>query len=134
MPLDKQNMTVASRIMLPAYVLVFGWVGLNWLVTPLDRLHESPGLQFLDLMVNLRGVGLVLVIAGALIALALATTRRDMARYALILAGTCMSLLLVAFLIAPFFSSASPSAGAWPFLGVCACLASYRSVTVYEVR
>lgn len=134
MPLNKANMTVASRVMLPCYVLVFGWVGLNWLITPLHRLHESPGLQFLDTALDLRGVGILLITAALLIALALVTARRDLARFALILAGICMFALLVAFIVAPFLSSSSPSAGAWPFLGVCACLASYRSVTAYEVR
>jgi peptidoglycan/LPS O-acetylase OafA/YrhL len=133
MPLDRANMTVASRIMLPAYVVAFSWIGLNWLITPLERLTESPGLRYLDMNFGLRALGLCLILAGLLIAVALATKRRDMARYALTLAGIGFALLLAAFLLAPFFSDTSPSAGAWPFLGLAACRASYKSVTVHEV-
>lgn len=133
MPLTRASVTVASRIMLPAYTIAFAWIGFNYLLTPLDRLTESPALRYLDAVVGLRAIGLLLVTAGALIALALMTSRRDMARYALVVAGICMGLLLVAFLVAPFLSQTSPSAGAWPFIGLAACRASYKSVTAYEV-
>lgn len=126
-------MTAASRIMLPVYVIAFTWIGLNWLLTPLPRLTESPALNYLDMIVGLRALGALIFVAAGLIAAALITARRDMARYALILAGICLGLLLLTFLVAPFFSETSPSAGAWPFLGVAACRASYKSVTIYEV-
>lgn len=133
MPLNRANMTIASRIMLPAYVVVFAWIGLGWLVTPLERLTESPGLRYLNDTVGLRAIALVLVVAAFLIALALVRANRDTARYALTLAGFCFALLFAAFLAAPFFSNTPPSAGAWPFLGLAACRASYKSVTIHEV-
>jgi hypothetical protein len=126
-------MTVASRIMLPTYVIVFTWIGGGWLLTPIDRLRATPGLAYLDDIVGLRAVSLLLLAAGLLIAAALVTGRRIVARYALTLAGFCFGLLFVALFAAPFFSDTSPAAGAWPFLGLAACRATYKSVTAYEV-
>lgn len=133
MPLDKKSMTVASRIMLPVYIVTFVWIGGSWLLTPLASLRQTPALRYLDGTIGLRAISLLLVAAGILIAAALVSQRRGMARYALTLAGICFGLLLLAFIIAPFFSDTPPSAGAWPFLGLAACRASYKSVTLREV-
>jgi apolipoprotein N-acyltransferase len=122
--------------MLRGLVVFFVWVAVGWFMTPLDTLRATPGLRYLDDIVGLRAISLLLIAAAFLIAAALRSTQRarDMARYALVGAGICLGALLGALLIAPFFSDTSPSAGAWPFLGVVACRASYKSVTAHEVR
>lgn len=134
MPLDRANMTRASRITLPTYVLFFGWVGLNYLITDLDRLDKSPTLRFVDDVLDLRTLGMVLTLASLLMLGALLTKRRDTARYALVLAGICFAILFAAFLAASLRAEASPSAAAWPMLGFVGCVASYRSITSHEVQ
>jgi heme/copper-type cytochrome/quinol oxidase subunit 3 len=125
-------MTVASRLMLPCYVVTFVWIGLNYLITAKARLIESPTLRYVDTVIDLRALGILLTVSGVLMAAALITRRRDPARYTLILAGICFGILFLVFSVATFQSEASPSAPAWPFLGLCACTASYRSITRYE--
>jgi hypothetical protein len=132
MPLTKDTMTVASRLMLPCYVVTFCWIGLNYLVTAKTRLTESPTLRYADSVVDLRALGLLLTVSGLLMLGALLTRRREPARYTLILAGICFGILFTIFAVATIQSEASPSAPAWPFLGLCACTASYRSITRYE--
>lgn len=129
MPLSWTNMTGPSRVMLPVYVVAFTWLGGGWLLTPLDTLRATPGLRYLDDRVGLRAISLLLLMAGLLIGAALISKRRDTARIALTIAGICFFLLLVALVIAPFFSDTSPSAGAWPLIGLGACRASYKAVT-----
>ena len=134
MPLTKENLTVASRIMLPTYVVVFAWLGLNYLLTSKTRLNKSPTLRYADMVVDIRALGILLLAAALIMLGALASRHRTAARYALLLAGTCFLILLGVFLAAMFRSEASPSAAAWPFLGAAACAASYRSVTIREAN
>lgn len=135
MQLDRANMTRASRIMLPVYVVVFFWLGLNFTLTDKSRLAASPTLRYADnYVVNLRALGILLLFAALLLLIALLTKRRDAARYTLMVAGICFTILFFIFLTATFKAEASPSAAAWPFLGVAGCAASYRSITAYEVQ
>lgn len=134
MPLIRANITRASRIMLPVYVIFFAWVGINYVITPKHRLLESPALRYLDDVLDLRSVGLVLCAASVMMLVALLSRSRDLSRYALLLGLLCFVGLFVAFVAAAVVGEASPSAGAWPFLGTAACLASYRSVTAREVN
>lgn len=131
--LSKTTITVASRVMLPVYVIFFNWVGLNWLTTDLDRLRESPALRYTDEVLDLRGLALLLLLAGLLMAAALISRRRLVAQYALVVAGLCFGVCFTAWLVAGFTTAASPSAAAWPFLGLAACTASYRSLAAQEV-
>lgn len=133
MPLDRENMTAASRIMLPAYVIFFAWVGVTYLLAPRDRLNDSPTLRYTDTVIDLRALGSLLLLSAALMLVALITHRRDASRYALTLAGICHAVIFVVFLFASIETNASPAAAAWPFLGLAACRASYRSVTINEV-
>lgn len=132
-PLDRANMTAASRVMLPAYVVFFSWVGITYLFTPRERLNDSPTLRYTNTVVDLRALGILLLAAGVLMLVALLTGSRDVSRYALTLAGICHAIIFVVFLFASIKAGASPAAAAWPFLGAAACTASYRSVTHHEV-
>ena len=134
MPLVRAALTRASRVMLPTYCVFFAWVGINYLLTPLHRLRETPGLRYLDDALDLRAVGLVLCAAALLMLIALVSEIRDLCTFTLLLAFGCFFCLLVAFLAASIFGHASPSAGAWPFLGTAATFASYRSVTAHEAN
>lgn len=130
MPLDRSHISPASWIMLPVYMVAFLWLGLNYMFTPLARLTASPTLDFVNGLLDLRALGFLLVCAGMFIGVALYLTHnRMLARYALIVAGLCFLVLLVAFVSASFRSEASPSAGAWPFIGLGASFATYQSVT-----
>ncbi len=132
MPLTRDTMTTASRVTLPTYVIFFGWLGITYLLAPRDRLDESPALRYTDTVIDLRALGILLLGAGALMAYALVRHSRDTSRYALVVAGICHGIIFCAFLLATFYGDASPSAAAWPMLGLAACVASYRSVTSQE--
>src|ERR1044072_7305810 len=43
-PLNRATVTVASRVMLPAYVALAGWYGLIFLFAPFNRLKNSHSL------------------------------------------------------------------------------------------
>lgn len=132
MPLDRQHVTAASRVMLPTYAGFFAVVGGNWLLTPADRLLASPGLAYADALLTIRAWGALFLGAALLMVAALAARHRDAFRAALLF---CFFTLLVwagVMGAAAINGTASPSAPAWPTFIACACLASYRSLTRRE--
>lgn len=133
MPLTRANVTRASRVMLPTYVGFFTIVGLNYAFAPTSRLLPSPVLRYANSVMNIRGWGLVFLLAAALMALALATGRRDMYRYALLLCSLSLAVWTVVGILAVFFSNASPAGWVYSAFVLAACFASYRSLTVREV-
>lgn len=133
MPLDRQNITVASRVMLPTYAAFFTAVGLNYLLTPLDRLLNSPGLAYCHALVSLRVWGVVFLGAAVVMSAALIRHHRTAFRFALILCGLSMSLFAVALVFAYFRGEATPTGWVYPAFIIAACVASYRSLTVGEV-
>lgn len=133
-PLKKDRVTVASRVMLPTYALAFLLLGLNYLITPVNRLSQSPGLKFADgevMPIQLWGV--LFLISGVLSTLALFIHRRDIFRFALYLGRIVLAIWVVIFLLAALFSDASPTAAIWPWIAMRACKASELSLRKEEV-
>lgn len=133
MPLEKSSVTVASRVMLPRYVIFFAVVAGNYLLTPLGRLLESPGLAYADALMSLRIWAFMFLAAAVLMGLALLRRQRDWFRFALLVCRICMAVWTFVLIVAAVRGDASPTAWAWPWLIEGACKASYRSLTAHEV-
>lgn len=131
--LARSTVTVASRIMLPTYVLLFGVLGANYALTPSARLNDSPALDFASVVLPLPVWGCMFLAASAAMATALLTHRRLLFRIALWVGLVCLALWAVVFLAAAIFSNASPTACAWPAFAAVACYASDRSLLKGEV-
>jgi CDP-diglyceride synthetase len=133
MPLDRQHMTVASRVMLPRYVVFFTAVASNYLFTPLGRLLDSPGLAYANELMSLRLWGVAFLAAALAMFAALLRHERDLFRAALLFCRLGMLVWAVVLALAAILGDASPTAWAWPWLIEGACKASYRSLTAQEV-
>ena len=133
MPLDRAHVTVASRVMLPAYVVFFAGLGVNYVATPDSRLKASPALDYAAQFMSLPAWGGLFLVASALMFVALVSRRRVLYRYALLLCAYSMGVWTLANILAAFHSDATPLGWLWPAIVVAACVASYRSLTVREV-
>lgn len=126
--MTRNNVTAASRIMLPVYVIAFCWIGLGWMLDNPHQLTEAPALRYADQLLPIDWWGALLTAAGLLIAGALASHNRTLCRYALWVAAIAMSVFVLVFAGAALFADASPGAPAWPFLTAAACIASEQSL------
>lgn len=126
-------MTVASRIMLPAYAIAYALLGLVYILWPLHKLLNSPGLTYADSISSLRLWGWIFLAAAVLMVVALRLENRLLFRYALWLCIVCMGGWTVVFVLAALSASSSPAAPILPALATIACYASDRSLLVREV-
>lgn len=133
MPLTRENVTVASRVMLPAYALFFGTVGLSLLLTPQERLRQTPAFKYADRVIDLDVWGLCfLALAGGLF-LALALHHRNLYRGMLGAAIVWMLAYATMTAVAAFNGQTTYAAWAWPTFVAVACWASLVSITSREV-
>lgn len=122
------NVTVASRIMLPIYVGFFTVISMNFAFANLNVLIKSPGLSYANDVMGLRAWALIFAAVVVFMVIALVGRNRDLFRYALILGALCMGLWAATMIAAILFGHASPSAFAWPLFVGAACVASNRSL------
>jgi peptidoglycan/LPS O-acetylase OafA/YrhL len=128
MHLSRDTVTSASRIMLPAYVIVFTWLGGGYILHHPDVTASSPTLRFADSIFDLRLWGLLFLAVAAINLAALVAGNRPAGIYGLLL-GVVVCALWCCIAIVGWSKGEAPStAAAWPFLGTAACLASYRSL------
>lgn len=133
MPLTRTTVTAASRVMLPAYVITFAWIGGAWVFTDEGYLINSPALDYANNLLPLPAWGGLLLGVAALILGAMLSRHRLLCRVALWIAFVVMCVFVVVFAAASIGGLASPSAAAWPFLFAAACFASDRSLLNGEV-
>ena len=133
MPLTRANVTAASRVMLPVYVITFCWIGGSWAFTDEGRLIKTPALEYANAVLPLPFWGVLLVWTGLLILGAILSGRRDFCRLALWVGLVVMGVFCALFTFAAAYGQASPSAPAWPFIIAAACFASDRSLLKGEV-
>lgn len=131
-PLDRDHVTVASKIMLPTYVAFFSVVGMNFALAPSPRLLESPMLRYADHLMPIRLWGALFVACGLIMLTALVTKNRMMYRYGLLVCGLSMSVWTAVAVVGLFFEPISFSAWAWPAFIAAACAASDRSLSRHE--
>lgn len=133
MTLTRQNVTAASRIMLPTYVIFFAWLGLSYIFGPDAPLTAAPALAFADALMPLVVWGWLFVACAVVMTAALLLHLRLMFRFALRMCGLSMLAWAVVILLATLAGEASLSACAWSAFVATACWASDRSLAVREV-
>lgn len=133
MPLTRANVTVASRIMLPTYVITFAWFGITYLFGPKSVLVSSPALAFADDVMPLRAWGAVFLACSLLMLTAMLAGTRLLFRFALRMCG--LSMIVWALIISGAYLAGDVSASAplWSAFIAVACFASDRSLAVREV-
>lgn len=132
MPLNRQNITVASRIMLPTYVAFFSLLGINYAISgPL--LASSPALAYAATLLPLPAWGCMFFAASAVMAVALMKHERIWFRFALWVAIVCLTIWAGVFAAAAVLAGASPGAPLWPLFAAVCCFASDRSLLKGEV-
>lgn len=125
--------TVASKIMLPTYVGMFTVVAMNFLFINSDTLAKSPGLNYADSVLSIRGWGLLFCAVAVMMVVSLVRKNRDMFRYALLMAAICMALWSAVMFGAAIWGPASFSAWSWPMFVAAACMATNRSLLKGEL-
>ena len=132
MPLTRQNVTVASRVMLPTYVAFFLGVGLSLSLTPQDRLRLTPSFAYADRVVDLRLWGVGFLAVAVFLALAMLMRSRSAYRAGLSVACLWMAVWAIVLALSAFDASASFSAWTWPAFVALACYATLRSLSEGE--
>jgi hypothetical protein len=126
-PLTRDTVTAASRVMLPAYVVLFAYLGLNYTITG-PRLTDSPSLAYADTLAVLPVWGCMFLATSAVMVVAIMQQERLWFRFALWVGIVCMTLWTGVFAVAVLLSNASPGAPAWPAFVAVACFATDRSL------
>lgn len=132
MPLTRDNITAASQVMLPTYVLAFAAFGLSYLFGPRATLVASPSLAFADDLMPLRAWGCLFLACSLVMAAALALHRRLLFRFALRMCGVSMYAWAGIIALATLAGDASLSAPVWSAFVATACFASDRSLAIGE--
>lgn len=133
MRLDRDTVTSASRIMLPTYVVAFGWIGASYVLQRPATISDHPALAYADELLDLDAWGAMFLVTAGVILAAMVTGSREKAMYALILGLICCVIWWGVFMAAWLWGDGSSSAPAWPMLGAFACFASYRSISRREI-
>jgi hypothetical protein len=133
MPLDRAHVTVASRVMLPTYVLFFAVVGSNFLAGTFGRASSSPMLRYADGLMPIRVWGGLFCACALLMAAAMLTRNRYLYRYGLTLCCFSMIVWALVALVGIWVEPVSYSAWAWPGFVAAACAASNRSLAQGEI-
>lgn len=132
MPLTREHVTAASRIMLPTYPVFLLVVGLNLTFTSDARLLASPGLSYAARSFDLTFWGIGFLTVALVLAAALLVHRRHWYQVGL---GVAISWLLIwtgVLALAALNGGASPTAWVWPAFIARACWASLVSLEVGE--
>lgn len=131
--MHRDEVTPATRIMVPAYAIFFGWIGLSHVLTPLQKLLLTPGLRHTQPLVDLRIWGAIFLSISAALVFAMirpgSHKARPTAAYVLLVAVITMGIWMFFLIGASIFGEASIGAGAYAFLPMSACYATYRALT-----
>src|SRR5689334_18669953 len=131
MPLTKQTVTVASRLMLPVDAVLSLWIGAAWFFQDNVRTHV-PALYAVRAVWPIEATGALIFTVGALIVVAMFTRKRVVGA-TMVLAGCfCYLLLSVAIAVSVWTQPASYSAPAWPLYVALAHLATALSLAADE--
>ncbi len=129
MPLNRKSITIASRVMLPTYILFALVVGVIYILDPNGSLGNSPALRYQNEVLPWPVWGGVLVAEGLAMAVAWFVSHRRMV-FAFVLAmyAVTMLLLSVTNLVGIIVASATPLAPLYPFFIAVASTASIASL------
>lgn len=133
--LDWAHMTRASRVMLVTYPIFLLWLGLNYVITPEDRLTSSSVVfQTASEMFRMPLWGTVFLAVMLLQVAALCVHSRTLYQVALCVMFGIMLTWFTVFAVSVFQADASPGAPAWPFLAMAATIASWLSLDYQEAQ
>lgn len=132
MPLDRAHITVASRIMLPTYVLFFAVVGSNFAAGTFGRASSSPMLRYANTIMPIPVWGAVFLACSLIMAVALVRRSRFWYRYGLLVCAISMIVWALVAIAGIFAEPVSYSAWAWPAFVAAATIASNRSLAQGE--
>lgn len=134
-PLDRSNITWASGIMLPAYVVLFLAFGAAYVTDPDGRLSRAPSVTFQRDFMPLWCWGAAMIMTAILILVAFRTGNRAACAYALCCAAVTWFLwgcsVAAAIPLTPNTTYLAPVLP-W-FVSVC-CIASTKSLIRQESR
>lgn len=133
MPLDRAHVTVASRVMLPAYPLFMGALGVSFVVAPDRILLKTPTFNFADRLAPLPLWGVMFLLAAAGMTLALLIHRRAAYQAAIVVAFGAMGWWTILTFASTVAGDASPTAALWPAFVSVALYATYQSLVSREV-
>lgn len=128
MPLDREHLTVASRITVPTYVVFFTVIGANFLFGPASRNTSSPMLRYADSLMGIRAWGGLFLGCGLLMLVAMWVHSRDLYRYGLLVCALSMATWTLVAIGGIFAEPVSFSAWVWPGAMTAFCLATNRSL------
>ena len=132
MPLDREHITAASRIMLPTYVVFFATLGVNYVIADTSSLN-NPVLDYVDDVMPLPVWGCLFLFCSFVMVSAMATRRRALYRWALRMCGLSMLFWATVIFLATLAGDASLFSAVWSLFVATACLASDRSLARQEV-
>jgi hypothetical protein len=135
MRLTRATVTAASRIMLPAYVVLNILVGVFYTLAPTDRLNRIDSLAFQRAVMPMHMWGLVFVALAVVMAGALLSHRRELMTFALFTCAVtwaCWSAMYAASLHVN--AGASPISPVLAGFVATACVASAVSLLHGEVQ
>lgn len=136
MPLTRATVTVASRIMLPAYCLLCAAFGLVYTFDPGHRLNTVPALTFQRQVMGGTMLPWGLLFLGLAVLMVLAFTRKSRMTFAFALCCCAVTWLLWGGMYAVSVAQeprASVLAPVLPLFVVAACIASTASLLKGEV-
>lgn len=130
--LARWNVTIASRVMLPAYPGLLGYLGAGFLLTPEAELLETPVYRSMAALMPLRlwGAGLVAIAVAQVVSLLL----KKRAPYAgsLCVVIVWMTAWAAVNIVSYFQGEASPLAWPWPAFAATCCWATLLSLKAGE--
>src|SRR5690348_15692484 len=114
MPLDRAHITVASRVMLPVYPIFSALFGLGLLLTPRDRMLQTPVFQTADHVAPLPTWGVLFLVVAALQVSAMVAKTRPRYTLALGLLIVLMGVWTVVFIASALHDQAPWTSPLWP--------------------
>jgi hypothetical protein len=133
-PLTWDTLTRPSKVMLPVYVLAALWIGYWYALGPDRRLH-GPALTVARGMMPMPAWGTVAFFLAVMLVAAFLTTRRQVAVYALCLAGVAYALWAAIYAAGCYVSpEASMLTPMWPLIAGAAHVCTGLSLTRREVH
>lgn len=133
MPLTREQVTSASRIMLPTYVAHSAFFGVLYLLDPQGRLQRAPGLTLARQLLPMEAWGAIFLAISVLMCAGLLLQGRRRFTFALYLYAVTLLIWAGIYAGAVFVNpDASYGSFVWPLGWAVACCASARTLERHE--
>jgi hypothetical protein len=130
--LTRDNVTAASRRMLPTYPAFFAVIGFGLALTPTARLVQTPTFDYANRLIPINWWGYGFLTLAVVFTACLLTHNRRAYELALGCGIAWMTMWAVGTVASAFYDLASFTAWAWPAFVARACWASLISLEVGE--